>query len=198
MGQLGVRRQDHRHVRTRTDYQLKRLQPITNGRPVCVQRGHRLHGSSERLGMGWDPAVLRKYNTTGHFRLLNQVRAELKNNPLIRPKDGETVGAANRSRSLIRALEVRPQGGYGRSRRSQGAASVVQSSASPAPAPAAASVSFSEPAFSQAMTVVPIDPVSASNAGFYGEVHDSFGAAEGVDGAGSSSFRDRLNAIDMR
>jgi hypothetical protein len=68
--------------------------------------------------MGWDPSVLRKYNTTGHFRLLNQVRAELRGNPLIRPKDGETVGAANRSRSLIRALEVRPQSGYGRSRRS--------------------------------------------------------------------------------
>ena len=24
--------------------------------------------------MAWDPAVLRKYNSTGHFRLLNQVR----------------------------------------------------------------------------------------------------------------------------
>ena len=33
--------------------------------------------------MAWDPAVLRKYNTTGHFRLLNQVRSELKGNPLI-------------------------------------------------------------------------------------------------------------------
>jgi hypothetical protein len=61
--------------------------------------------------MGWDPVVLRKYNTTGHFRLLNQVRAELKGNPLIRPEQGETVGAANRSKSLIRALEVRPQSG---------------------------------------------------------------------------------------
>ena len=60
--------------------------------------------------MPWDPSVLRKYNTTGHFRLLNQVRSELKGNPLIRPKDGETVGAANRSRSLSRALQVRPQG----------------------------------------------------------------------------------------
>jgi hypothetical protein len=168
---------------------------------VCPA-GHRLHGSSERLGMGWDPAVLRKYNTTGHFRLLNQVRAELKNNPLIRPKDGETVGAANRSRSLIRALEVRPQGGYGRSRRSQSAASVVQSAPSPAPAPtpafATAYSQAAEPAFSQAMTVVPIDPVSASNAGFYGEGHESFGAQEAGDGSGNSSFRDRLNAIDMR
>jgi hypothetical protein len=61
--------------------------------------------------MGWDPVVLRKYNTTGHFRLLNQLRAELKGNPLIRPKQGETVGAANRSKGLIRALEIRPQSG---------------------------------------------------------------------------------------
>ena len=51
--------------------------------------------------MTWDPAVLRRYTTTGHFRLLNQVRTELRGNPLIRPKDGETVGAANRSRSSL-------------------------------------------------------------------------------------------------
>jgi len=57
--------------------------------------------------MAWDPTVLRKYNTTGHFRLINQVRAELKDNPLVRPKEGQSVGEANRSRSLTRALEGR-------------------------------------------------------------------------------------------
>ena len=66
--------------------------------------------------MAWDPSVLRKYNTTGHFRLLNQLRGELKDNPLVRPKDGETVGDANRSRALIRLLEGR-QGFAGRARR---------------------------------------------------------------------------------
>jgi hypothetical protein len=81
--------------------------------------------------MTWDPAVLRKYNTTGHFRLLNQVRSELKGNPLIRPKDGETVGAANRSRSLTRALENRASGSYGRSRRAQNAQEVVVVAADP-------------------------------------------------------------------
>ncbi len=60
--------------------------------------------------MAWDPTVLRKYNSTGHFRLLNQVRSELKANPLVRPKDGESVAVANRSRSLTRVLENRPQG----------------------------------------------------------------------------------------
>jgi len=75
--------------------------------------------------MTWDPAVLRRYNTTGHFRLLNQVRTELRGNPLVRPKDGETVGAANRSRSLTRAIENRAQAGMGRSRRAAAAVEVV-------------------------------------------------------------------------
>ena len=57
--------------------------------------------------MSWDPTVLRKYNTTGHFRLLNQVRSELKSNPLVRPKDGERIGEVNRSKSLVRAIEAK-------------------------------------------------------------------------------------------
>jgi hypothetical protein len=71
--------------------------------------------------MAWDPTVLRKYNTTGHFRLLNQLRGELRDNPLLRPKQGETVGEANRSRALRRLLEGRT-GAPGRGRRSQPAA----------------------------------------------------------------------------
>lgn len=54
--------------------------------------------------MAWDPGVLRKYNTTGHFRLLHQLRTELNANPLVRPKAGESVGEVNRSKSLIRAI----------------------------------------------------------------------------------------------
>ena len=38
--------------------------------------------------MPWDPGVLRKYNSTGHFRLLNQIRTELKANPLDRTSSG--------------------------------------------------------------------------------------------------------------
>ena len=74
--------------------------------------------------MGWDPAVLRKYNTTGHFRLLNQVRNEIRDHPLIRPGEGETVGAVNRSRSLIRAIQARAQAGISRSRRAAQAVEV--------------------------------------------------------------------------
>ena len=54
--------------------------------------------------MGWDPGILRRYNTTGHFRLLSQLRSELKANPLVRPRDGESIAEVNRSRSLIRAI----------------------------------------------------------------------------------------------
>ncbi len=69
--------------------------------------------------MGWDPGVLRKYNTTGHFRLLSQLRGELKAQPLVRPKEGQTIGEVNRSKGLIRAMEAR---GPGRSRRAEAAA----------------------------------------------------------------------------
>jgi hypothetical protein len=40
--------------------------------------------------MAWDQALLRKFSSTGHYRLLNQVRSELKNQPLNRdPKTQE-------------------------------------------------------------------------------------------------------------
>jgi hypothetical protein len=90
--------------------------------------------------MSWDPVLLRKYNTTGHFRLLNQLRNELRTSPINRPQASQPVA----SESGPRSLEVRPQaGGGGRSRR--GGAS-----------------------------------------------------ADNGSGATSGSFRERLNAIEMR
>lgn len=80
--------------------------------------------------MAWEPSVLRKYNTTGHFRLLSQLRTELKLNPLVRPKEGQSIGEVNRSKSLIRAIEGRSQG-YGRGRRGGGGTTAGGSSASP-------------------------------------------------------------------
>lgn len=85
--------------------------------------------------MAWDPTVLRKYNSTGHFKLLSQLRGELKDNPLVRPKQGETVGNANRSKALTRLLEGRAGAGS-RSRRSAGVASA--GTVEPVEAPAAA------------------------------------------------------------
>ena len=69
-----------------------------------------------RSESAWDPGVLRKYNTTSHFRLLSQLRSELRDNPLIRPGDGERIGDVNRSKGLIRAMEAR----QARSSRSSG------------------------------------------------------------------------------
>lgn len=82
------------------------------------------------MAMAWEPSVLRKYNTTGHFRLLSQLRSELKGNPLVRPKDGQSIGEVNRSKSLIRAIEGRSQG-YGRARRGGAATTGSTASASP-------------------------------------------------------------------
>jgi hypothetical protein len=137
--------------------------------------------------MAWDPAVLRKYNTTGHFRLLNQVRSELKGNPLIRPKDGETVGAANRSRSLTRALENRASGGYGRSRRAQNAQEVVVVAADPW----------------RQDSVLSQGSMPWLGSGDDGAAQSPFNlAAEGADngdgGSESGGFRSRLRAIDLR
>ena len=121
--------------------------------------------------MAWDPTVLRKYNTTGHFRLLNQVRSELKDNPLVRPKQGQSVGEANRSKSLIRALEGRSYGS--RARRSVSV-----------PLPADQPVDVVH----QPLAADPrrIEPAALELDG------DDF------DGSASAGFRERLNAIDMR
>ena len=32
----------------------------------------------------WDPSLLRKFNSTGHFRLLNQLKGDLRKKPLDR------------------------------------------------------------------------------------------------------------------
>jgi hypothetical protein len=99
--------------------------------------------------MTWDPALLKKFNTTGHFRLLNQLRSELRERPLDPPGSAHPGARSRRSSSSRRAIEVRPRGGS-RPRRSAPAGT----EAPPAPAP----LVQSQPA----------------------------------------SFRDRLNAIDMR
>ena len=56
--------------------------------------------------MAWEPGVLRKYNSTSHFRLLSQLRTELRDKPLVRPGEGERIGDVNRSKGLIRAMAV--------------------------------------------------------------------------------------------
>jgi hypothetical protein len=85
--------------------------------------------------MPWSPTILRKYSTTGHFRLLNQLRSELRENPMPRAQSGDAGGDGDvgSGRSPIRALEVRPRGGSGfRSRRPLQSAGNAAASNSPA------------------------------------------------------------------
>ena len=35
----------------------------------------------------WDPALLRKFSSTGHFRLLNQLKGDLRKNCLLYTSD---------------------------------------------------------------------------------------------------------------
>jgi len=48
--------------------------------------------------MAWDPALLRKYNNTNHFKLLNQVRSDLKEQPIQR-----SSSSTSQSQSLRRS-----------------------------------------------------------------------------------------------
>ncbi|MBM5801604.1 MAG: hypothetical protein FJ077_12405 [Cyanobacteria bacterium K_DeepCast_35m_m2_023] len=122
--------------------------------------------------MTWDPVVLRKYNTTGHFRLLNQVRSELKSNPLVRPKDGERIADVNRSRALVRALEGRPGAGA-RSRR--GSSRDGESAQTP----------VVTPRFQDASTTAVADTLIESSEPDRGTV-------------ATDSFRDRLQSVELR
>jgi len=127
--------------------------------------------------MAWDPSVLRKYNTTGHFRLLSQLRGELKSNPLLRPKEGQTVAEANRSRALQRATEGRGSSARTRtSRRSSSTAAVTQ----PAESIAAAGSIADDAAMHGPFTVVPLL------------------TAHSESDQESAGFRERLDAIDLR
>ena len=95
----------------------------------------------------WDPALLRKFNSTGHFRLLNQLKGDLRKKPLDRDQ---------------RTGQLKSLGGNrGATRRSTATRSIE-----PAPAPAPTPV---------VETAAPLTKDDQPK-----------------------SFRDRLNAIDMR
>jgi hypothetical protein len=127
--------------------------------------------------MAWDPALLRKYNTTGHFRLLNQVRSELKDKPLQRTtrstsaRNAATVSRAQASSATAPQREPRPEPRA--EGRGQGVTRRRSSSFTPVDLP-----------------VVPllIDPLL-----------DQHGYAPATDDdSDATSFRDRLDAVEMR
>lgn len=108
------------------------------------------------MDMTWDPSVLRKYSTTSHFRLLNQVRSELKSSPLARNKDGGlSVSMGRRGGNYRVPVDVRGAGS------GLDASKVKRSGAAESP----------------------LAPLPQTSEVLNGE---------------SSSFRDRLRAVDMR
>ncbi len=48
--------------------------------------------------MSWDPALLRKYSSTNHYKLLNQVRSDLKEQPIQRSSGGSSRRGGSRRR----------------------------------------------------------------------------------------------------
>ncbi|MBM5788256.1 MAG: hypothetical protein ACKOCA_06625 [Vulcanococcus sp.] len=81
--------------------------------------------------MSWDPSLLRKYNITSHFRLLNQVRSELREQPIQRPLSGTRPEPSSRRGGASRSAEA-----GGRRRSSSGrAASAPPAPVSQAPSP---------------------------------------------------------------
>ncbi len=68
--------------------------------------------------MAWDPSLLRKYNITSHFRLLNQVRSELRDQPIQRPLSGTRPEPTSRRGGSTRSAD-----GGARRRSSSGRAS---------------------------------------------------------------------------
>ena len=62
----------------------------------------------QNQGMSWDPALLRKYSSTGHFRLLNQLKNDLSKRPLSRDRaTGELKLPGSQSRSARRGGSAR-------------------------------------------------------------------------------------------
>jgi hypothetical protein len=86
--------------------------------------------------MAWDPALLRKYNTTSHFRLLNQVRSELRDQPIQRPlitsRSAAASASASGSRRGGRSVESSAGAGHAVTRRRSAGAGTRPSIALPA------------------------------------------------------------------
>ena len=73
--------------------------------------------------MAWDPALLRKYTTTNHFKLLNQIRSELREQPIQRPLiTSRSAAGASSAGSSGRRPARSFEGSEGTSRRRTAAA----------------------------------------------------------------------------
>jgi hypothetical protein len=69
--------------------------------------------------MSWDPALLRKYSSTNHYKLLNQVRSDLKEQPIQRSSgQGSRRGSGSSTASSSSCAGSTGSSGGGARRRS--------------------------------------------------------------------------------
>ena len=69
--------------------------------------------------MSWDPALLRKYSSTNHYKLLNQVRSDLKEQPIQRSSgQGSRRGSGSSTASSSSGAGSTGSSGGGARRRS--------------------------------------------------------------------------------
>ena len=81
--------------------------------------------------MAWDPALLRKYNTTNHFRLLNQIRSELRDQPIQRPLVTTRTAASGGGGSRRSSTNTASTAPAPTRRRSSGASAIVPAPSQP-------------------------------------------------------------------
>ncbi len=60
--------------------------------------------------MNWEPTLLRKFSSTGHFRLLNQLKGDLRKKPLDRdPHTGQLrVSGSGRPARISTPRQINP------------------------------------------------------------------------------------------
>ena len=69
--------------------------------------------------MSWDPALFRKYSSTNHYKLLNQVRSDLKEQPIQRSSgQGSRRGSGSSTASSSSGAGSTGSSGGGARRRS--------------------------------------------------------------------------------
>ena len=59
--------------------------------------------------MSWDPTLLRKYSSTNHYKLLNQVRSDLKEQPITRSGGSSSRRGGSSAASSQEAAGDRPR-----------------------------------------------------------------------------------------
>ena len=88
--------------------------------------------------MSWDPTLLRKYSSTNHYKLLNQVRSDLKEQPITRSGGSSSRRGGSSAASSQESAGDRPRE-RARDRDRDRDRGLSRRRSAPVPAPVAAS-----------------------------------------------------------